>query len=243
MFFSCNLRDIDDSLHQQLYHTRDQIHEKLVHPNQYNGLTQSYVQKTFTVFSLILSSGCRQFNVNRNIPFVHNTVVHTHNELLETQLNVWHLIMLKLNHLEYSIQDFTKIEIDLVDYLHTNLNGEYEHVYKLLPSTCDLYYIINNRNLFYPFGTIKAFHILSILLKTYPLNEFKKATLDELLQLMDSASNDMEIDEVCVAIWKYTNEQLNRECVNVQKIDSEKMENILTHIRHISLPYKSCELR
>lgn len=175
------------------------------------------------------------------------SVTRTHHELLETQLNVWHSILLKRNGLEFNANEFARIELDFAEFVHRD-DAMCNAVLQLLPTIDQLYFVIANRqSSFHPIATIKAFHILSISLHApnafETLAELRRMTIAELLPLMRDASNDLEIDDVANAIWKFINGHLGSDCINLDAVDDDVMKQLLTHVRHISQSDKSNELR
>lgn len=199
----------------------------------------------FTIFNLFVSTTLTSANNEKEI--IKLPVERTHHELLETQLNVWHLILLKRNGLEITANEYARIELDFAEFVSRD-DALSAAVFKLLPSIDQLYFVITNRhNSYHPFATIKAFHILSILLQAPNAFEtddgLKETTIGELLSLMGDASTDIEIDDVANAVWKFINGHLARKYIRLDLVDRDVMRQILAHVRHISQSHKSNELR
>lgn len=197
----------------------------------FNRLTESYIRKAFTIFELILSQS-KEYSTTE-----------IQRETIITQLNILHLILLKSNDLPLPKQEFIKIEIDFADFVIRY--DDVERVLKSLPKFIDLKTSQYLRNELHPFGTIKAFEIMSIMLKTpdtfHIRNELQHFTSIELLALMNEAADDDEIDEIAVAKWKFVNSVLIH--FDVGKFTKDEMKEILRNLRQISSPCKRSDLR
>lgn len=185
--------------------------------------------------------------VNSDNETIKRLVKRTHYELLETQLNVWHLILLKQSGLNINSNEYARIEMDFAEYVSRDdvLSAA---VIKLLPSIDQLYFVISNRQIsFHPFATIKAYHILSILLETpvtfESLAELRQTTIAEQFSLMLEASSDIVSDDVSNAIWKFINAHLRCKHIYLDSVNGDVMKRVLTHVRNICQSYKSNELR
>lgn len=203
------------------------------------------MQKSFTIFNLYVSA--KLADVAAEHETIKLPVKRTHHELLETQLNVWHLILLKRNGFEINSNEYARNELDLVEFVSGD-DALCAAVVKLLPTIDQLYFLIANRqSSLHQFATIKAFHILSISLQTpnafASLPGLRQTTVGTLLSLMRDASSDIEIDEVANAIWKFINAHLGSTSIHMNSVDGDLMGQILTHVRHISQSHKSNELR
>lgn len=218
---------------------RDSYVQNLNISSQYDQLTQSYVQKPFTIFNLLLSIN---FEHKEDLPLIPQIVSNTQSELLETQLNIKHLILQQKIRNSDANQDLARYEIEFVDYLNAKPHLK-SKVHDLLPSITDLYYIIDHKNDFYPFGVIKAFEILSIILQSNENAKLRQLTIDELLAMMKSTVDGEEIDEVCDSTWKYINAQLKQNHINILNIGSEAIVRIVSYARSMCHSHKLLSLR
>lgn len=247
IFRSFRLDCTVDTLRHRLIAVRNRFVENIIGDGSaFNQLTQSYVQKSVTIFNLFVSTTLPTVDDN-NHALVKLPVKRTHHELLETQLNVWHLILLKRSGLEVNSNEYARIELDFAEFVCRD-GVRCAAVFALLPSIDQLYFVIANRqSSFHPFATVKAFHILSILLFApnafESLTGLRRTTIDELLSLMRDASSDIEIDDVANAIWRFINGHLASDYMNLGAGDGDVMKQILTHVGHITQSYKSNELR
>lgn len=227
---------------ENLIIVRNRFLEGLSDASQYNQLTQSYVQKPFTIFNLLLSIILQ--STEEDLPVINVTVRNTPNELLETQLNIWHLMLLQREKKSFASQDFSRHEIEFVDFLGNDSKHQ-ENVSKLLPPVSHLYYIIQNRAHFYPFGFIKAYEILSLLLA--PSNAFencsdlKKVTIEQLLKMMLDMNN--EIDETIDPMWKFINAQLLHHRADVLGLNDEQLLTVVASIRSNTQAFRCASLR
>lgn len=239
--------EVTDTLCHRLIAVRNRFAENISGDGSaFNQLTQSYVQKSFTIFNLFVSTALASLADGEN-ETVKISVKRTHHELLETQLNVWHLILLKRNRLQINASEYARIELDFATFVSRD-DTLSAAVLKLLPSIDQLYYVIANRQIsFHPFATIKAYHILSLTLQTpnafEKLAGLRQMTIAELLPLMSGASNDLETDDVANAIWKFINAHLGSKHIHLDTVGGDVMKQVLTHVRHISQSEKSNELR
>lgn len=175
-------------------------------------------------------------------------VANTQDELIETQLNIKYLllnrsILQKLN----ASHEFSRYEIELARYFERNeiyrANG-----IKLLPSTQDLYYVIDHPQQFYPFGVIKAYEILSMLITADGAfqgtpSELKKLTINELEGIIQATRHEEDVDEVVEAMWKFVIAHLNHCEINSSSISTEQISNMIVHLRSITCCYRSSDLR
>lgn len=248
--FSCRLSEIDESLINLLLSTRDKFVEHMKNPNTYNRLTQAYIQKSFTILNLAVSAiVIKEFphvagDLDKHLSKI--TVSNTSNELLETQLNVLHLLILKTNKLEFNSDEYTSIEVDFVDFLLEYGNNNASTFLNLLPDSNDLYYILSQRELFYPFGTVKAFSILSIWMNHIESTDkiiMKEIPLIDLIKLLQSAATDSEIDDISNAVCKFINGYFKAQHLNLATVSSVEFMDILMCLKHISQAYKTSDLR
>lgn len=214
---------------------------KFAESNQYDKLTQSYIQKTFTLFNLLLSI----YLENTQLPVLSHSVFNTQYELIETQLNIKYLLLSKPLPKSFATYDYSHYELELVKFIERN-NFNEEKIQKLLLSTTDLYYIINHKREFYPYGVMKAYAILSILIS--PDDSFNdpkllKLTFDQLLDVMATTRDDEEVDDVTESIWKFITAHLKHYQVNPSQVSSEQMKNIISHLRYSTISFKSSNLR
>lgn len=181
--------------------------------NQYGLLTQSYIQKSFTIFTLLISSNLEFDQKDHNdLSMVSLKVVNTQNELIETQLNIKYLLLSESLHESIADSDFSRYEIGLVEFFKRNQRAD-AIISRMLPSIKDLYHIIHHPKQFYPFGVIRAYEILSILIN--PDNAFekhhelKRLTFKELEEIMAAANDEEDVDEVVDSMWKYISAHLS----------------------------------
>lgn len=217
-------------------------------PNQYEQLTQSYVQKPFTIFNLLISSSLVNENLNTGSNIEPNTVAvissTSQNELIDTQLNIKYLLLSHLAKKTCVSSDFSRYEIELVKFAAAN-QSSCVRLSKLLPGTPDLYHILNHKNEFYPFGVIKAYEILSRLIT--PLDAFEsdsqlqKLNISEILEIM-SAACDEEVDDVAEAMWKYITALLIH-CQVDSSVSTSQIASIISYLRNMTQSYKSSGLR
>lgn len=206
----------------------------------YNQLTQSYLRKSFTIFELLVS---QFFPISQTI-----SSCKTYEEI-ETNLNVLVLILCQKHHIGYEKQDFSQLEIDFVTYYLNQNNDKLDTIERHLPDSKDLYFIAEKRNIFYPFGTIKAYTALSILINSQAsivwndITVFKLINRKTILLLMKSVSNDTEIDDVAAATWKFINSILASGKVDLQNATENELSEIILYLRQISLSHKMPALR
>lgn len=221
---------------------RDRFIEQFTNGNQYGKLTQSYVQKAFTLFNLLLSIN---FAKESNQPPITNTLVsNTQKELIETQLNIKYLLLCQSYEKRVLSHDYSRYEIELVRFVAGN-ELHVKIIQNLLPSTKNLYSILHNENEFYPFGVIKAYEILSLLASTPDAfevdSELNNLTAKQLLKLMATASEQEGIDEITEAMWKYISAQLKH--IDPLQFTAEQISNIILHLRNSAQSYRSPGLR
>lgn len=238
---------IDESLMQLLIDVRDNHVWTLAHSNQYNQSTQSYIQKSFTIFNLLISSNIEQTqNGSNELPMILSVNSNTSNELIETQLNIKYLLLSQSHQRSLDSHDFSRYEIDLVRFFERNhrINTELS---KLLPSINDLYYIISHPKQYYPFGVIRAYEILSSLLSLSDsfekYAELKRLSINELEEIMDATKKEENVDDVADSMWKFITAHLNHCDIQPSNITTKQIANILAHLRNITQCYKSYSLR
>lgn len=244
------MHPIDLQLLDILIEIRNEFVNYFGQSNQYGQLTQSYVQKTFTIFNLLISSNCvcdDESTVNK-LPIISKMVSNTQNELIETQLNIQYLLLNRLV-LEkpLAINDFSRYEIELVRFFNPN-DINHSNVMKLLPSMQDLYYIIEHPREFYPFGLIKAYEILSMLIVLDGEFQamsftFRKLSVNELEDVIQATHQEGDDDDVVEAMWKYVIAHLNCYEIDVRNISREQISKIIVHLRKITRCCRSSDLR
>lgn len=237
---------IDPQLFDILIEIRNEFVNHFAQSNQYGQLTQSYVQKPFTIFNLLISSICFGGNENMSddLQTICVMVANTQNELIETQLKIQYLLLNRSieQKLEAS-HDFSRYEIELVRFLGQN-ESYCTNALKLLPSTQALYYIIDHPRQFYPFGVIKAYEILSMLIVFQrPSFDVKKLTINELERVIEAIQQEDGVDEVAEAMWKYVNAHLGHCEIGLSSISTEQISNILVHLRGATSCYRTSDLR
>lgn len=162
-------------------------------------------------------------------------------EQVETASNVLLLLLCRKHGIEFDKHDFAPLEIDFVSYL-TNDAHHLDRIFERLPNVDTLYAVAENRNTFYPFGTIKAYTALSILINSQSdlIGQFQ---LEQVIALAQSASNDREIDDVANATWKFVHSLLASGRVDVLVASESQLWEIMQCLHHLSQTYKSAELR
>ncbi|XP_031638647.1 thyroid adenoma-associated protein homolog [Contarinia nasturtii] len=232
---------IDAALMHQFFEVRNRFVKNFAQSDEYGRLTQSYVQKTFTIFNLLLS-----IVAENESPVITSKVVNTKNELVETQLNIMYLLYCQSDQKTIGTIDFSCYEIELVKFINRNHSNN-TIILQLLPSICDLYNIIDLNREFYPFGVIKAYEILSMLIT--PIDAFEKnpelkpLAIGELIDIMNTANNEDAVDDVSEALWKFTYAHLKHYQINPSQITIEQMKEIVSHLRNSTQSYKSSGLR
>lgn len=244
------MQPIDSQLFDLFVEIRNEFVDHFVQSNQYGQLTQSYVQKPFTIFNLLISSICfdDDKHVANDLQTVPVLVSNTQNEVIETQLNIQYLLLIgsKLHELSAG-HEFSRYEIALVRSLGQN-DRHCLNAMNLLPSSRDLYYIIAHPRQFYPFGIIKVYEILSMLIafdgafKSMSF-DFQKLTFDELERVIEATHEEDDVDDVAEAMWKYVIAHLNRCDMSLSSISTEQISNVMTHLRSITCCYRSSDLR
>lgn len=248
-FFICSDRfyPINESLAHSLIRIRNKFVESFAQSDQYGQLTQSYIQKTFTIFNLLLSSNIALGENSPNeLPVVSSSNSITQNELIETLLNVKYLTLCHSTNTTIANYELSHYEIELVSFLVRNQRIG-ENMIKLLPSIDDLYQIIDHSREFYPFGVIRAYEILSMLI-TLPdaferNTELKRIGINDLMAVMTAAADEDGVDEVADSMWKFINAHLGHCNVQPSHIATEQIANIISHLRNITSSYKSSSLR
>lgn len=244
------MHPIDCQLLDILVEIRNEFVNHFIQSNQYSQLTQSYVQKPFTVFNLLISSICfgGDENMKKKLQTIPVIVSKTQNEMIETQLNIQYLLLNRsvLKNLNAS-HDFSHYEIELVRFIVQN-ESYCSNAFKLLPSTQELYYIIDHPQQFYPFGVIKAYEILSMLIAfdgAFQKTSFnlKKLNINELEKVIEATHQVDDVDEVAGAMWKYVIAHLGHCEIGLSSISTEQISNIIIHLRSITSCYRSSDLR
>lgn len=227
---------------------RSKYLKSFANPTLYNQLTRSYVQKPFTLFNFLLST-CHNTSIDE-LGIVSVPITNTQTELLETQLNVWHLLLLQKCGMSIAGYDFSRNEIELVKFVGDDTNRA-EILLSLLPSVSYLYHIIENEKEYYPFGVVKSYEILGIILgnpnEFDKKRELKEISIDEVMEMIKELSKMDEIDEITEPKWKYINAQiLHHTGSNEKKLlktDEINLLMILSIIRRNTQPHKSASLR
>lgn len=231
---------IDPELVNQLIEVRNKFIENFAQSNQYGELTQSYIQNSFTIFNLLLSG-----NVENGTPIISSLVLNTQYELIETQLNVKYLLLCQPNQEIIDTNDFSRYEIELIKFFtrnHINTNI----ISQLLPSTKDLYYIIDHKREFYPFELIKAYEILSLLIA--PADAFvnnpdlKRLSIGELMEIMIT-NGEEGVDDVEEAVWKFITAHLHHCQIHPSQVTEEQIKDIISHLRNSTQSFKTSSLR
>lgn len=231
---------IDPELVNQLIEVRNKFIENFAQSNQYGELTQSYIQNSFTIFNLLLSG-----NVENGTPIISSLVLNTQFELIETQLNVKYLLLCQPNQEIIDTNDFSRYEIELIKFFTRNhINTKI--ISQLLPSTKDLYYIIDHKREFYPFGLIKAYEILSLLIA--PADAFvnnpdlKRLSIGELMEIMIT-NGEEGVDDVEEAVWKFITAHLHHCHIHPSQVTEEQIKDIISHLRNSTQSFKTSSLR
>lgn len=242
---SDRMNPIDSVLMNSLVEVRDEFVKTFAAYDQCGLLTQSYIQKPFTIFNLLISSNLEKDQHKLvGLPLITSTVSNTQHELIETQLNIQFLLLSETQ--QFSGSDFSCYEIELGKYFERNHEMR-ENIMHLLLSLNNLYYVIDHPKQFYPFGIIRAYEILSILIKApdaferYP--ELKTLTFSELEEIMTAASAEEGVDEVADSMWKFITAHLNHCQIDSTQIAAKQVSNIITHLRDITDGSKSSDLR
>ncbi|XP_055295122.1 thyroid adenoma-associated protein homolog [Sitodiplosis mosellana] len=232
---------IDPELANRLIEVRDKFVKNFAQSNQYDKLTQSYVQKSFTIFNLLLSA-----NVKDEMPIISTSVLNTQNELIETQLNIKYLFLCRPNQeIIESTNDFSRYEIELFKFFtrnHTN-NGI---ILRLLLSTKDLYHVIEHKREFYPFGVIKAYEILSLLIapaEAFTNNlDLRRLQMGQLMEHMNAIDKE-GVDDVEESMWKFITAHLRHCQIHPSHVITGQIQEIVAHLRNSTQSYKSLSLR
>lgn len=244
------MQPIDSQLFGALLDIRNEFFGHFLRFNQYGQLTQSYVQKPFTIFNILISSICCDGDGDSadDLQTVPVTVANTQNEVIETQLNIQYLLLKGLKLPEQSASHkFSRYEIALVRAISPN-DRYCSNAMKLLPSAGNLYYIIDHPRQFYPFGVIKAYEILSMLIssdgKFKSISfDLKRLTINRLEAVMSETHQADDVDDVAEAMWKYVIAHLNRCEVSQTSVSTEQISNMIIHLRSITCCYRSSHLR
>lgn len=220
----------------QLINVRDKFLQNFAQSNQYGQLTQSYIQRTFTLFNFLLSA-----NVEEQVPIISVSVSNTQNELIETQLNLHYLFLCQSMQETIATNDFSYYEIELFKFFTRNHNS----VPKLLPSIKDLYYIVDHKRRFYPFGVTRAYEILSLLIKkidAFENSDLKRLSIGNLMEIMDMI--DVEgVDDVENSMWKFIMAHLKHCQLDPSHITKDQIKAIITHVRNSTKSFKSAVIR
>lgn len=185
-------------------------------------------------------------STEENLPVLNVQVSNTHHEVLETQLNIWHLMLLRGSEDSSDSRDVYHYEIEFTNFVGSNEKLE-KVVFNLLPAVHYLYTIMENRKQFYPFGTIKAYEILSLLLKSPAAfeqnSELRRLSVDELLQIIRQLEDCDEIDEIKNPMWRFINAHLSYHQISCENFDTEKLSFVLSSIKTNTQSYKSTIMR
>lgn len=213
-------------------------------PDQYCQLTQSYVQKSFTIFNLIVSVSL--LNDADKLPMVSHGVSNTQNELIETHLNIKYLLLCQSMKKPICTHDFTLYEVELARFVARNSKIS-DSISQLLPSLTHLYYIIEHKRDFYPFGVIKAYKILGLVISADDAfqrnSELTRIPIESLMDVMASTSDEEDVDEVIDSMWQFIAAHLSHCQLHSSHITTEQIRYIISHLRTTTQPYKSSSLR
>lgn len=242
--FSDQFHPMESSFLNQLIEVRDSFVRKFTEFKQYDQLTQSYIQKTFTLFNLLLSVNLE--TDENQLPVLSHSVFETQNEVIETQLNIKYLLLCQQLQKPTVAYDYSHYEIELVKFFERNHSNK-QTIQQLLLSTRDLYHMIEHKLGFYPYGVIKAYEILSFLISppdAFENNpELLRLTFEQLLELMAAINDDDEVDDVTESIWKFITAHLKHYRIDPSCVTSDQMGNIISNLRYSTLPFKSSTLR
>lgn len=233
---------IDMELLQRLIEVRDKFVTNFAHSNQYGQLTQSYSQKSFTLFNLLLSA-----NVENEASIISTSVLNTQNELIETQLNIKYLLLYRPNQdIIESSNEFSRYEVEFLTFFQSTKHRNIENILNLLPSIKDLYHIIENKREFYPFRLIKAYEILSLLI-TPPdaftqMADLKRLSIVDLIEYMDAIDGE-GVDNVEEAMWKFVAAHLNHHQIQPSHVNIEQIQRIIAHLRKSAQSHRIPSLR
>lgn len=199
-----------------------------------------YVKKSYNLLKLLLSE-----ILTDSPPPTINTSTY---ENIEVPLNILLLTLHQKYGVQFENQDFSSQEIDVASFIVKNAAASNKIFDKRLLNMDQLHFIAENRHQFYPFGTIKSYTALSILLSQSNAGQTPNAygkygSFDELLSLMKSISVDTEIDDVSNAAWEFINSILASGELNLEHIGNDRWLAVLSCLQHITLTYKSAELR
>lgn len=232
---------MDHLLTQQFTEVRDKFVKNFAYSNQYGKLTQSYVQKSFTIFNLLLS-----IVVDEKLLIIASTVLNTQHELIETQLNIKYLYLCQFIQNNDTAHDISSYETEIMKFITKN-HPNNSIISQLLPSIKDLYYILDHKRDFYPFGVIRTYEILGMLIA--PADAFEKnpelqrLTIVQLIEMMNAANNEEDVDDVSESMWKFITAHLNHCQINPIQVATEQIENMLSLLRNFTQSYKSSSLR
>lgn len=210
-----------------------------MHQHPYQELIRPYVQKSFTIFNILLSANIS----DEHMPVIITQPITTTNyELLETQLNIKLLIWRRKANMDPRSSDIGSCELELINYLVKNRKLDY--IEEFLPTTKDLFKILDHKNSFCPFTLVKAYDVLSIILhlsiQSELCSDMRKMTITQLIELMKSTDVDT-VDELSESVWKYLNAQLHY--VNVDGLKDGDIKNITRYIRANCHPKRLSGLR
>lgn len=238
---------IDASLIDLLINVRNDFLKTFAESDQYGQLTQSYVQKTFSIFNLLIASNLVNGQSDSNtLPVVSVGISNTQFELIETHLNIKYLLLCEFEKKSVDSSEFSRYEIELMRFLKRNPQT-IERVSSLLPSITELYYIIEHPAPFYPFGVIKAYEILSILIAKVDAIESHRALkmlkINEMEHLILATNREEDVDDVADAMWKFIAAHLSLCQIHPSHVTIQQITNIIAHLRNITECYKSADLR
>lgn len=173
-------------------------------------------------------------------------VLNTQTELIETHLNIKYLILCQSMKKPYASHDFTRYELEFVKFLNRN-SVNIAIISKLLPSITNLYHIIEHKPEFYPFGVIKAYEILHMIIAANGAfereSELKRISIKDLMDIMASTSDEEEVDDVTESMWKYISAHLKHCKMHPSNVSTEQVRNIILHLKVTTQSYKSSSLR
>lgn len=223
---------------------RDKFIQRTSKFKEYGKLTQSYVQKSFTLFNLLLSVQLESDESETNeLPIVSFVNSNTQTELIETQLNIKYLLLSHSMKKSISTHDFSCYELELVEFISRNSKSS-ENISKLLPSIANLYHVIEQKQAFYPFGVIKAYEILSLIISTSECKtEIKQHTIGDLMEMMALTSDEEGVDDVAEAMWKFISAHLKHCRVHPSHVTIEQIKTIVAHLKLNTQAHKSSGLR
>lgn len=228
---------------EDLLKLRDSYWRNMAKPDSYQNLTRPYAQKSFTIYSLLLSA--KFGHGNTLLPVVPSSTLNSNHEMLQCQLNIALLIWRKKAKITVHDLDVSLHEIEFVEYLQRS--GKLDSIDCVLPSLDELYYIVEHKEMLYPFGYINAYEILSIILQQPAPNQqyvdTRIVSIAQLMDLMESTIANNDIDEVSTSTWKYLNAQLRQKQFNINAMDKVDILNMVENCRIMCHSDRSSKLR